>query len=76
MNSHRAVRLQMHWNDSLPRPRGVESELAEIKAGHDPLASHIFFSRLHYRNVNDTKACKRGTAETEQRDNRQRAHQV
>jgi hypothetical protein len=37
----------------------VESELAAMKAEHDPLASHIFVSRRHYRNVNDTKSGKR-----------------
>ncbi len=30
-----------------------------MKAGHDPLASHIFVSRRYYRNVNDTKSGKR-----------------
>jgi hypothetical protein len=30
-----------------------------IKAEHDPLASHIFISRRHYRNANDTKGGKR-----------------
>ena len=30
-----------------------------MKAEHDPLASHIFVSRRHYRNVNDTKSGKR-----------------
>jgi len=39
--------------------RDVESELAAIKAEHDPLASHIFVSRRHYRNVNDTRRGKR-----------------
>jgi hypothetical protein len=39
--------------------RDVESELAAMKAEHDPLASHIFVSRRHYRNVNDTKSGKR-----------------
>jgi hypothetical protein len=37
----------------------VESELTAMKAEHDPLASHIFVSRRHYRNVNDTKSGKR-----------------
>jgi hypothetical protein len=37
--------------------RDVESELAAMKADHDPLASHIFVSRRHYRN--DTKSGKR-----------------
>lgn len=39
--------------------RDVESELAAMKAEHDPLASHIFVSRRHYRNVEDTKNGKR-----------------
>jgi hypothetical protein len=30
-----------------------------MKSEHDPLASHIFVSRRHYRNVNDTKTGKR-----------------
>jgi hypothetical protein len=30
-----------------------------MKAEHDPLASHIFVSRRHYRNVTDTKSGKR-----------------
>ena len=36
--------------------RDVESELAAMKAEQYPLASHIFVSRPHYRNVADTKA--------------------
>ena len=55
----RAARLQ----DSLERLtaaiRDVESELAAMKAEHDPLALHIFVSRRHYRNVKDTKSGKR-----------------
>ena len=39
--------------------RDVERELAATKAEHDPLASHIFVSRRHYQNVNDTKSGKR-----------------
>ncbi len=39
--------------------RDVECEVAAMKAEHDPLASHIFISRRHYRNVNDTKSGKR-----------------
>ena len=39
--------------------RDVEIELAAMKAEHDPLASHIFISRRHYRNANDTKSGKR-----------------
>jgi hypothetical protein len=37
----------------------VETELAAMKTEHDPLASHIFVSRRHYRNVQDTKSGKR-----------------
>jgi hypothetical protein len=37
----------------------VETELAAMKAEHDPLASHIFVSRRNFRNVNDTKGGKR-----------------
>ena len=36
----------------------VETELAAMKTEHDPLASHIFISRRHYRNANDTKSRK------------------
>jgi hypothetical protein len=39
--------------------RDVGSELASMKAEHDPLASHILISRRNYRNVNDTKSGKR-----------------
>ena len=39
--------------------RDVESELAAIKAEHDPLASHIFVARRDYRNAHDTKNGKR-----------------
>ena len=39
--------------------RDVKAELAAMEAEHDPLASHIFISRRHYRNANDTKGGKR-----------------
>jgi hypothetical protein len=32
---------------------------AEADKDFDPLASHIFISRRHYRNANDTKSGKR-----------------
>ena len=52
-----------HLQDALERLtaaiREVESELAAMKAEQDPLASHIFISRRHYRNANDTKSGKR-----------------
>ena len=37
----------------------VENQLAAMQADHDPLASHIFVSRRHYRNAHDTKSGKR-----------------
>jgi hypothetical protein len=39
--------------------RDVESELAAMKAQHDPLALHIFLAGRRYRNVEDTKSGKR-----------------
>jgi hypothetical protein len=42
----------MHWNDSSAAIHDVECELEAMKAEHDPLASHIFTSRRHYRNAN------------------------
>ena len=38
--------------------RDVETEVAAMKADHDPLASHIFISRRQYRNAQDTKGGK------------------
>jgi hypothetical protein len=50
-----------HLQDALERLttaiRDVESELAAMKAEHDPLASHIFISRR--RNANGTKGGNR-----------------
>jgi hypothetical protein len=39
--------------------REVEAAVETMRAEHDPLASHIFLSRRHYRNANDTKGGKR-----------------
>ena len=39
--------------------REVESEIAALRGEHDPLASHIFVSRRHYRRATDTKGGKR-----------------
>jgi hypothetical protein len=39
--------------------RDVEAEVAAMEVEHDPLASHIFISRRHYRNASDTKGGKR-----------------
>jgi hypothetical protein len=55
----RATRLQNALERLTAAVREVESELAGMKAEHDPLASHIFVSRRNYRNVNDTKSGKR-----------------
>jgi hypothetical protein len=55
----RATRLQDALERLTKAIRDVETELASMKAEHDPLASHIFVSRRHYRNVNDTKSGKR-----------------
>ena len=55
----RAARLQDALERLTAAIRDVESELAAMKAEHDPLASHIFISRRHYRNVTDTKSGKR-----------------
>jgi hypothetical protein len=55
----RAARLQDALERLTAAIRDVESELAEMKAEHDPIASHIFVSRRNYRTVNDTKSGKR-----------------
>lgn len=55
----RAARLQAALERLTAAIRNVESELAAMKAAHDPLASHIFISRRHYRNANDTRSGKR-----------------
>ena len=55
----RAARLQEALERLTSTIRDVQSELAEMKAEHDPPASHIFVSRRHYRNANDTKSGKR-----------------
>jgi chromosome segregation ATPase len=55
----RAARLQHALEQLTAAIRDVETELASMKAEHDPLVSHIFVSRRHYRNANDTKSGKR-----------------
>ena len=55
----RVVRLQEALERLTAAIRDVESELAAMKAEHDPLALHIFVSRRYYRNVKDTKSGKR-----------------
>ena len=54
-----AARLQDALEQLTAAIRDVESELAAMKAEHDPLALHIFVSRRHYRNIKDTKSGKR-----------------
>ena len=39
--------------------REVNAAIEEMRRDHDPLASHIFVSRRHYRNAHDTKGGKR-----------------
>jgi hypothetical protein len=48
----RPARLQDALERLTTAIRDVESELAAMKAEHDLLASHIFVSRRHYRNIN------------------------
>jgi hypothetical protein len=55
----RAARLQDALERLTAAISDVESELAAMKGEQDPLASHIYVSRRHYRNVNDTKSGKR-----------------
>jgi len=59
LNSMRATRLQDALERLSAAIRDAESELAAMRVEHDPLASHIFVARRHYRNVNDTKSGKR-----------------
>ena len=55
----RATRLEDALKQLVSAIRDVQSELATMKAEHDPLASHIFVSRRESRNVEDTKSGKR-----------------
>jgi hypothetical protein len=55
----RAARLQNALERLTAAIRNVEAELAAMTAERAPLASHIFVSRRHYRNANDTKSGKR-----------------
>jgi hypothetical protein len=55
----RAARLQTALERLSDAIRDVENELAAMEAEHDPLASHIYVSRRHYRRANDTKSGKR-----------------
>ena len=55
----RAARLHESLERLAAATHDVESELGAMKAEHDPLASHIFISRRHYRNADDTKSGRR-----------------
>jgi len=55
----RASRLQTALDNLSVAVAAAQEALAETRAGSDPLASHIFISRRHYRQVNDTKSGKR-----------------
>jgi hypothetical protein len=59
LNVMRATRLQTALERLSDAIRDVENELAAMKAEHDPLATHIYVSRRHYRQANDTKSGKR-----------------
>ena len=59
LNIMRVSRLQNALERLTAAIRDVETELAAMEAEHDPLASHIFISRRHYRNLSDTKGGKR-----------------
>jgi hypothetical protein len=59
LNMMRAGRLHDALQKLSEAIREVENEIAAMKAEHDPLALHIFVSRRHYRNANDTKGGKR-----------------
>ena len=52
MNSMRVVRLQEALERLTAAIRDVESELAAMKAEHDPLASHIFVSHSGFAKTN------------------------
>ena len=50
--------FETHLDPPSSAIRDVEAELAEVEAEQDPLASHIFISRRHYCDANDTKGGK------------------
>jgi len=59
LNTIRVSRLQNPLERLTAVIRDVETELAAMEAEHDPLASHIFISRRHYRNLSETIGGKR-----------------
>jgi hypothetical protein len=59
LNIMRTGRLHTALQRLTAAIQDVENELAAMKAESDPLASHIYVSRRHYRHANDTKSGKR-----------------
>jgi hypothetical protein len=59
LNIVRVARLQNALDRLTAAIGDAGTELAAMKAEHDPLASHIFISRRNYRNVKDAKGGKR-----------------
>jgi hypothetical protein len=59
LNRMRSRQLHDALEKLIKAIREVEAVAETMRAEHDPLASHIFISRRHYRNVNDTKGGKR-----------------
>ena len=55
----RSRQLQDALDNLTKAIREVEAVLETMRAEHDPLVSHIFISRRHYRNAKDTKGGKR-----------------
>ena len=66
----RGTRLQDALQKLTEAIRKVESAVAAMQADHDPLASHIFVSRRHVRNANDTKSGRRREVTARLRYNR------
>jgi hypothetical protein len=59
MNSINANQLHDVLTDLSEAIRQVESVLEAMRGEHDPLAVHIFVSRRHNRQANDTTSAKR-----------------
>ena len=59
LNMMRSQKLHNALEKLTKAIREVEAVVETMCAEHDPLASHIFISRRHYRNANDTKGGKR-----------------
>ena len=59
MNKVRSRQLHDALEKLTKAIREVEAVVETMRTEHDPLASHIFVSRRHYRNAHDTKGGKR-----------------